>query len=141
MVSVDVKHHVYLLYNSDRAGVSERNLVIRRAIPMTELRICVQVEVDVLGSPSLIVRTDSAYIKQHLKKKKKKNHRAQELCESRGGHHGLLVPNSPYGPRGRKATPKKSNSFGSAVVNCPVVTCPMVNCPVVTCPTANCPAE
>ena len=61
MVSVDVKHQVYLLYNSDRAGVSDRNLVIRRAIPMTELRICVQVEVDVLGSPSLTVRTDCVY--------------------------------------------------------------------------------
>ena len=29
--------------------------------------------------------------------------RAQELCESRGGHPGLSVPNSPYGPCGRKA--------------------------------------
>ena len=28
----------------------------------------------------------------------------QELCESRGGHPGLPVPNSPYGFRGRKAT-------------------------------------
>ena len=113
MVSVDVKHQVYLLYNSDSAGVSERNLVIRRAIPMTELRTCLQVEVDVLGSPSLIVRTDSAYIQQHLKKKKKKNHRAQELCESRGGRQELLVPNSPYGPRGRKATLRKVTLLGA----------------------------
>ena len=30
--------------------------------------------------------------------------RAQELCESRGGRPGLPVPNSPYGPCGRKAT-------------------------------------
>ena len=29
--------------------------------------------------------------------------RAQELCESRGGHPGLPVPNSPYGLCGRKA--------------------------------------
>ena len=29
---------------------------------------------------------------------------AQELCESRGGHPGLPVPNSPYGLCGRKAT-------------------------------------
>ena len=30
--------------------------------------------------------------------------RVQELCESRGGHPGLPVPNSPYGLYGRKAT-------------------------------------
>ena len=30
--------------------------------------------------------------------------RARELCESRGGRHGLLVPNSPYGLCGHKAT-------------------------------------
>ena len=29
---------------------------------------------------------------------------AQELRESRGGRHGLPVPNSPYGLCGRKAT-------------------------------------
>ena len=29
--------------------------------------------------------------------------RALELCESRGGHPGLPVPNSPYGLCGRKA--------------------------------------
>ena len=29
---------------------------------------------------------------------------AQELCESRGGHPGLPVPNSPYSFCGRKAT-------------------------------------
>ena len=31
-------------------------------------------------------------------------HRVQELCESRGGHPGLPVPNSPGGLCGRKAT-------------------------------------
>ena len=31
-------------------------------------------------------------------------HRAQELCESRGGRPGLPVPNSPGGLCGRKAT-------------------------------------
>ena len=31
-------------------------------------------------------------------------HRAQGLCESRGGRPGLPVPNSPYGLCGRKAT-------------------------------------
>ena len=30
--------------------------------------------------------------------------RAQELCESRDGRHGLPVPNSPSGHGGRKAT-------------------------------------
>ena len=30
--------------------------------------------------------------------------RGQELCECRGGRPGLLVHNSPYGLRGRKAT-------------------------------------
>ena len=32
--------------------------------------------------------------------------RAQELCKSRGGRHGLPVPNSPYGLCGRKVTLK-----------------------------------
>ena len=32
--------------------------------------------------------------------------RAQKLCERRGGLHGLPVPNSPYGLRGRKVTLK-----------------------------------
>ena len=45
-------------------------------------------EVDVLGSPSLIAQTLIA----------------QELCESRGGRPGLPVPSSPYGLCGRKAT-------------------------------------
>ena len=31
-------------------------------------------------------------------------HRAQKLCERRGGRPGLPVPNSPYGLCGRKAT-------------------------------------
>ena len=33
--------------------------------------------------------------------------RVQELCESRKGRPGLLVPNSSYGLCGRKATLKK----------------------------------
>ena len=32
---------------------------------MTQLRICVKVEVDVLGSPSLIVLAVSVEVKQH----------------------------------------------------------------------------
>ena len=31
-------------------------------------------------------------------------YRAQELCESRGGHPGLYVPDKPYAFCGRKAT-------------------------------------
>ena len=45
----------------------------------------------------------SVDIKQHLKKEAIW-FRAQELCESRGGHPGLPVPNSPYGLCGREAT-------------------------------------
>ena len=33
-----------------------------------------------------------------------RKNRGQELCESQGGLPGLLVPNSPYGLCGRKAT-------------------------------------
>ena len=50
-----------------------------------------KVEVAVLGSPSLIVRTVSVDV------------RAQELCESRGGRPGLPVRNSPYGLCGCKS--------------------------------------
>ena len=36
--------------------------------------------------------------------------RGQELCESRGGRHGLPVTDSPYGLRERKATLNKMNT-------------------------------
>ena len=36
------------------------------------------------------------------------NHRVQELHESRGGRHGLPVPNTPYGFCGRKETLKQT---------------------------------
>ena len=49
-------------------------------------------EVDVLGSPSLIAQTLIA----------------QDLCESRGVRPGFPVPDSTYGFCGRKATPKKA---------------------------------
>ena len=62
-----------------------------------------KVEVDVLGSPSLIVLMVSVDVKQH-KTRTAREFRVQELCESRGGRPGLPVPNSPYGLRGRKAT-------------------------------------
>ena len=32
--------------------------------------------------------------------------RGQEQCESRGGRHGIPVPNSPFDLSGRKATPE-----------------------------------
>ena len=62
-----------------------------------------KVEVAVLGSPSLIVLMVSVDVKQHLNIG---HHRAQKLCESRGGRPWLPVANSPYGERlcGRKAT-------------------------------------
>ena len=61
-------------------------------------RSCVKVEVDVLGSPSLIVRMVricGLNIQLAI---------GRALCESRGGRLGLPVPNSPYGLCGRKAT-------------------------------------
>ena len=61
-----------------------------------------KVEVAVLGSPSLTVRTVSVDVSNILRSS---IFRVQELCESRlGGRPGLPVPNSPYGLCGRKAT-------------------------------------
>ena len=55
-----------------------------------ELRSCVKIEVDVQGSPSLMVFMVSVDVKRHLKKKYG-IFRAQELCESRGEHPVLPV--------------------------------------------------
>ena len=55
-------------------------------IGQADPRICVKVEVDVLGSPSLIVLMVSVDVKRHVQ-----NVRAQELCESSGGRPGLAV--------------------------------------------------
>ncbi len=52
---------------------------------------CVKVEVDVLGSPSLLIRTVS------VDNIERTCIRAQELCECRGGRPGVPDPNSPYG--------------------------------------------
>ena len=85
-----------------------------------EPRRCEKVEVDVLGSPSLIVLTVSVHVKQHL------NNRAQELCESRGGRPGLPVPNSPYGLCGRKATLKngaQEQCYNEGGGGCPELPC------------------
>ena len=60
-----------------------------------------KVEVDALGSPSLIVRTVSVDVKQHYTCT---FYRVQELRESRGGRPGLPVPNSPHGLCGREGT-------------------------------------
>ena len=56
-----------------------------------------KVEVDV---PSLILYTVSVDVEQTLNET---IHRAQELCESRGGRPGLPIPNSPYGLYGGRA--------------------------------------
>ena len=59
-----------------------------------------KVEVDALSFRSLTVLVASVDVKQHLKK----YHRAQELCENRGGRPELPVLNSPYGLCGREAS-------------------------------------
>ena len=64
---------------------------------------CVKVEVAVLGSPSLIVRTGSVDVKRHWTSTELAS--LSELCESGGGLPG--VPNSPYSLCGRKATLNK----------------------------------
>ena len=65
-------------------------------------------KVDVLGSPSLIVRRVSVHVKQY----RNITVRAQELCERGGGRPGLPFPNSPYGYCGRKAKLKKKKGSG-----------------------------
>ena len=48
----------------------------------SELRSCVKVEVDVLGSPSLIVRTVSVDVEQHWRRRRRRSkaHRKAENC-------------------------------------------------------------
>ena len=75
-----------------------------------------EVELDVLVSPSLIVLMVSVDVKQHLNKSFVL--RAQELCGSRGGRPGLPVPNGPYGLCGRKATFKEGNTVPNFMVFC-----------------------
>ena len=59
-----------------------------------------KVQVAFLGSPSLkVLMVGLCGRKATLNS----GHTAQEVCESRGGHLGLPVPNSPYGLCGRKA--------------------------------------
>ena len=70
----------------------------------SELRSRVKVVVVAQGSPSLTVRTVSVDAKHAaLNLNSEQGHRAQEMCEGRGGRPGLPVPNSPYGLCGRKA--------------------------------------
>ena len=66
-----------------------------------KLRSCVKVEVAVLGSPSLTVRTVSVDVKQH--RTMNNSNTAQVLWESQGGRPELPVPNKPYGFCGLKA--------------------------------------
>ena len=71
---------------------------------------------DVLGSPSLIVRTVSVNVKQQLKKTK--TIRVQELCESRSGRPGFPVPNSQYGLNESKATFEEEKENTSELRSC-----------------------
>ena len=93
MLSVNVKQHL--------------------SCSISELRSCVKVEVDVLGSPSLNSPYGRCGRQTTLK------NRAQELCESRGGR-----PRSPYGLCGFKATLTWTWSalcvFRSHIVRCSV---------------------
>ena len=68
---------------------------------MSELRSCAKAELDVLGSPA---RSSPCGLFGHKATLNMGIVRAQELCESRGGHPGFQVPNSPYGLCGCKAT-------------------------------------
>ena len=72
------------------------------------------VEMAVLGAPSLMVRTVSVDIKQH--RTKLQFFIVQELCERRDGRPGRPVPNGPYGLCGYKATSNKATVFHSSGV-------------------------
>ena len=107
MVSLDVNQHnicqaqVLCESRGGRPGLPVPNSpygLFGRKSTFVKLRCCVKVEVDVLGSPSLIVLMVSLDVNQH------NICQAQVLCESRGGRPGLPVPNSPYGLFGRKST-------------------------------------
>ena len=70
---------------------------------LSEFMSCVKVEVDVLGSPSLIVLVVSVDVKHHLRKRMKPG----ALSEFRSCVKvkvAVLVPNSPDGLCGLKAT-------------------------------------
>ena len=78
--------------------------------------------------------------------------RAQVLCESRGGRHGLPVPNKPDEFCGRQATLKHHQSIlsgpvlfypvlCSAVRSCPVRSCPVLSGPVLSGPVLSGPAR
>ena len=64
-------------------GLCGRKAILFELEFATDLRSCVKVEVAVPGSPSLISPYGLCGRKAILK------NRAQELCESRGGRHGL----------------------------------------------------
>ena len=88
------------------------------AATVTELSSCVEVEVDVLGSTSLIVLMVIVDVKQYWTTCV----RAQELCEGRGGRPGLPAPDSPYGLCRHKAT--LSDSYQSSGAHLDIHTAP-----------------
>ena len=69
-----------------------------------------KVEVDVLGSLSLVSPHGLCGREATLEH----SVRAQELCKSRGGLRGLLVPSSPYDLSGRKAILNLKQSWQSS---------------------------
>ena len=102
MVSVDVKHHVSfkctvraqelcecrggrpgLSFPNNPYGECGRKATLDLILHHRDQEPCSNIELDLVS------------------------HRAQELCGSLGDRPGLPVPNSPYGPCGRKATFKR----------------------------------
>ena len=78
---------------------------------LSELKSCVKTEVAVLGSPSFRVLMVSVAVKQHLTRRRPIAITTQELCESRGEHAGLPVPNGPYRLCGSKTILKKGKKL------------------------------
>ena len=70
-----------------------------------------EVEVVVLGSPSLITLMISARGRKATSNIT--GFRVQELCGSRGGRPGLTATNSPYDLCGREATLNRLQSSGA----------------------------
>ena len=118
MVSVDVKHHVYLLTHlhivqelcesrGGRPGLS----VLTSLLVSVDVKLYIEPCFGIGLSLSLICQLPSEDIKHHFIII---GFRAQELRERRGGRPGFPVPNSPYGFYGRKAALNLSR-FGLAV--------------------------
>ena len=70
-------------------------------------------KVEVVALDSLSIKKSlmvSVDVKHH-ERRRRRNLRAQELFESRGGRHGLPVPNGPYGVCGRTGTWNKERNL------------------------------